>query len=57
MFILPPAFSILDKACFEAKCADISILFFISPVPKIFNFKKFFLTNFFSFNIFKSKED
>jgi len=41
MLILPPAFSILDKACFEAKSAKISILFLIAPVPKIFNFKYF----------------
>jgi hypothetical protein len=54
MFILPPAFSIFDKACFDAKCAEISIFFFISPVPKIFNFKNFLFINFFSFKIFKS---
>ena len=55
MLILPPAFSIFDKACLEAKCAEISIFFFISPEPKIFNFKNFLLIRFFSFKIFKSK--
>ena len=55
MLNFPPAFSILDKACFDAKCAEISIFFLISPDPKIFNFKNFLLINFFSFKIFKSK--
>ena len=55
MLILPPAFSIFDKACFEAKCAVISILFLISPEPRIFNFKNFLLIKFFSLRIFKSK--
>ena len=40
MFIFPPAFSILDKACLEAKWAAISIFFLISPVPRIFNLRK-----------------
>ena len=55
MLILPPAFSILDKACLEAKCAEISNFFLISPVPNIFNFKNFLFIKFFSFNNFKSK--
>ena len=46
MLILPPAFSILDKACFDIKCAEISN-FFISPDPKIFNFKNFLFIKFF----------
>ena len=55
MLILPPAFSILVKACLEAKCADISMLFLISPEPKIFNFRNFLLIRFFSFKVFKFK--
>ena len=55
MLILPPAFSILAKACFEAKWADISMFVFISPVPKIFNLINFLFISFFSFKIFKSK--
>ena len=55
MLIFPPAFSILDKACFETKCADISIFFLISPVPNIFNLMNFLFTNFFSFKILRSK--
>ena len=47
MFIFPPAFSIFDKACFEAKLAEISIFFLISPVPNIFNFKISCLQDFF----------
>ena len=48
MLYLLPAFSIFDKACLEAKCADISIFFLISPVPKIFNLLNFYLSNFFN---------
>ena len=55
MLILPPAFSIFDKACLETKWADISRFFLISPVPKIFNFLNFLFTSFFSFSIFKSR--
>ena len=42
------------KAFFEAKCAEISIFFLISPDPKILSFKYLLFINFLSFKIFIS---
>ena len=53
IFKIPPIFFIFSCACFEAKLAEILILFFISPSPNILSLMYFLLIIFFSISVSK----